>query len=192
MALPDDVASSVAVVGDLLYPDNLVSDFLTDYEMGGIALNDASRGINYRPWQCWLQEGTIRIRPVDGAGDGTVVVSGDDITAVSFAFDRNMNPAVAYLQDGLCKLYWYDSTIPGMTTTEFSGATQPRLSHDDKRDGASARSDVIFAYVREGTLYYRQQRDRYTIERSLGVVPSSMSLRNVGMSDRLRLQFVVR
>lgn len=190
--LPDNAASTTPVGGQILYPDNLVSDARTDYEMGGLALNDASEGINYQPWECRLDDDEIRVRPLGDTGEGTLLVSGSGITSVSFAFDRNMNPAVAYLQSGVCKLYWYDNTIPGMTTTEFPDATQPHMTHDDKRDGAVARSDVIFAYVRDDVLYYRQQRDRYTIERSLGAIPAGQILRNVGMNDQLRLQFEVR
>lgn len=190
MALPDNVLSSWSVVSDLLYPDNIVPGPLHDYEMGGVALQDGTQGLQVKPWEAFLAGDEVRVRPVGDVGPGAVVITGEDIESISLSFDRNMNATVAYMQAGVCKLYWYDTTISGMTTTTFPGATQPRLSHDDKRPTANARSDIIMGYVREGNLYFRQQRDRYTVERLLAEGVGDLGwLRNLGMNRGLRLQF---
>lgn len=195
MSLPGNTSSSTPVYGPLLYPDNLVTDGLRDFEMGGVALNDPSQGLQFQAWTCWAVEASggweIRIMPLEG-GTETTLLTVPDVQALSFSFDRNMNPTVAWMEAGVCKLWWYDSTIPGFTTSTFAGATQPRLAHDDKRENASARSDVILGYVRDGNLYYRQQRDRYTVERLLAEDVGTRQLRNIGMNTRLRFQFEMR
>ena len=120
------------------------------------------------------------------------IITGNNITEVSFSFDRNMNPAIAYVEDGTAKLYWYDSALPGMTTSIFPGIVTPRLSHDDKRDLQSAISDVIFAYMKSGNLYMRMQRDRYSVEYLLAEDIDSPGLIKIGMSRQNRFQFMFR
>lgn len=184
-------ASTQPVYSAMLPPDNRVPSALHDYEMGGVALQDPSQGLQVQPWECWLQGDEVRIRPV-GDSASVVLFAAPGIQSLSFTFDRNMNPTVAYMQDGVCRLWWYDSTIPGMTTSTFPGATQPRLTHDDKREVASPWADVILAYVREGSLYYRLQRDRFGVEYLLATGITRGQLRNVGMNRGLRLQFEIR
>lgn len=85
-------------------------------------------------------------------------------------------------------LYWYDTLAGGSVTTEYSDAYNPTLSLDDKRMEQSATRDIIFAYLKSGNLYYRQQRDRYEIEYLLKENVSG-SLIKSGMNENLRFQF---
>lgn len=176
---------------------------IIDYETGGVGLNDPSQGLQVQTWRARIIDGTDIVLD-SGAVTPFTLITGVNITEVSFSFDRNMNPAVAYVEDGLPKLYWYDSTLARMTTTEYPDIITPRLTHDDRRESQSIISDVIFAYIRDGALYYRQQRDRYAVEidpteeldepektdyRSL--IASSPGLIKIGMGNRLRLQFML-
>lgn len=166
-----------------------------DYEDGGIALQDPSRGLLYQRWRARLFNA--------GRADSYVELSAREVpefvwltvpnmTEISFSFDANMRPVVAYVAGGLPFLNWYDSTVAEYVTTPLaSDAITPRVSLDDKRELASngyQLSDVILAYVRGGDLYYRQQRDRYTIERLLrtGATP----LIRIGFTRGLRFQFM--
>jgi len=120
-----------------------------------------------------------------------------------------MRPAIAYVEDGTPKLNWYDTTIPGQTTTSYPGIVTPRVSLDDKRMLQSQISDVIFAYIRseggQNRIFYRQQRDRYTIEYDptedldpatraeyRAMVDESPGLIKIGMNRQLRMQFMFR
>ena len=50
-------------------------------------------------------------------------------------------------------------------------------------------ADVLLFYIRAGNVYYRQQRDRFSIERLLGAVPVGMTrFLRWGMSTTLRVQ----
>jgi len=102
-----------------------------------------------------------------------------------------MNVALAFVQGGESKFYWYDSNLGAMTVTNFgSSVITPRVSHDDKRDMQSASSDVILAYVKNSSLYFRMQRDRYQIEYLLKS-GDCKGLIKIGMNSKLRLQFLL-
>lgn len=165
---------------------------LVDIEYGGVALYDASQGIALKPWTLRYDRATGDM--LVGAADvpDIVLFNRADITQVSLAFDRNMSPVVCFVQAGQAKMYYYDDLVPGFIFQEslLGSAIDPRCAHDDKRASQSAVSDVIVAYVRAGSLYYRQQRDRYLIERLLA--PGVERLYQIGMNSKFRLQFLCR
>lgn len=167
-----------------------------DYEDGGIDINDPSEGLLFQRWRARLfRAGTVDSRVMLGAPTVTEfeVFAVPGITEISFTFDQAMNPTIAFVQDDVAKIWWYDSTISGMATTEIGeGVLTPRVSYDDKRLAASQGyliSDVILAYINvDGELCVRQQRDRYDTEYVLAsdVAP----LVKIGMNRGMRLQFM--
>lgn len=187
MALPHNQLSAVPYPSGYLHPDDHARvNTLYDYERGGVALNDSSEGINGYDWKAWVEGGDILLAraPYDSP---TTLITAAGTTWISLAFDQNMRPALAYMQAGACKLYWYDTTIPGPTTSTFADCTSPMLCMDDKRQGADQYNDILFFYVRAGSIRYRQQRDRYATERTLVAVPPGYILQ-VGMAQNLRVQ----
>jgi len=190
MSLPDDQASTVLHPGSFLYPDTLVSTALIDYEMGGTDLNNGGDGLMVKPWACWADgTGDVVVRPLGSTDAPTLILSAPGITELSFAFDRNMALTVAYTIGETVYLYWYDAIVPGYVTTAFTGIRNPKLTHDDKRDTASSRSDVIFAYMSGSSLCYRQQRDKYVTEYTLKTnVSPILRLKLIGMNSQLCLQ----
>lgn len=193
--LPSNAPSSFPIPGIFLSPDDRVPSSLVDYERGGSDLSDASNGLDVQDWVCWYENLEVRVSPVDGVR--TVLFTRAGINHLSFGFDQNMRPTVAFIEEYTTYLRWYDSTVPGFVFTNFgTGITSPRVAMDDRRSASSATSDVIFAYIRfdAGTnshaLCYRQQRDRYTVERVLRTGLSSKTrLKNIGMASNLRFQF---
>lgn len=192
MSLPGDAAASTAVQAPLLSPDNRDrTDLLLDYELGGVALNDPSAGLQVQPWEAWSDGAHLWVAPSPGRTPTTLLLTGSGITEVALAFDQNMRPTVAYVEAGLAKLFWFDTSIGAMVTTSYAGATSPMLTLDDKRPVATlgGTSDVLFFYLLSGSLCYRQQRDRFTIERVLGAVPpTSTRINRVGMGSNNRIQ----
>lgn len=190
MALPDNRLSTETVLG--AYTDSFyLGTPLKSIEWGGVALNDASQGIRVKPWTIeYIKQSGDVVVSADGVPT-TVLFNRSGITQVSLAFDRNMNPAVAFVQNGQAKLWWYDTLVSSMVfwETQLGAAKTPRVTHDDKRDNESGVSDVICAYVIGESLRYRQQRDRYLTERTLK--PSGVrALYHIGMNAKLRLQFM--
>lgn len=195
MALPDNTLSSRAVPARFSGARSGATSNTVDYEDGGIALNDASQGLLVQRWRARLFD--------SGKAESRVVLDATNVpefdwltvpfmTEISFSFDALMRPAVAYVAGGAAFLNWYDSeSAEYITTTLPAGVTTPRVALDDKRymqSNGYQLSDVILGYVRGGNLYYRQQRDRYTIERLL--TTNVKPLIRIGFNRGLRFQFM--
>ncbi len=187
--LPDNVLSSAPVNAAFSGARALPVTRLVDYEDGGVAIQDPSQGSQYQRWRGRLLGNEIILDAPEV--EPFAVYSGADITEFSFTFDQNMRPAIAFVQNGVAKLRWFDSQAGQQVITDIgAGVITPRVTLDDKRFTQSANSDIILSYVRDGGLYYRQQRDRFTIERLLDAGPHK-GLIKIGMGSNLRLQFLM-
>ena len=186
--LPDNVASSISFGGLYYSPDDRVTTPLVDYELGGIELLDASQGLMVRSWRVRLVDRTVKL--MGDGGPEVDLFEANEITELSLCFDQNMRWSVAYIQAGVLKLNWYDTGVNQRVVTSFTEAVNPKMALDDKRVTQLGNSDMILAYLRGNALFYRQQRDRFTIERLLrdNLFPGT-KLKNIGMNNNLRLQF---
>lgn len=192
MALPENVLSSTGVGGTYVYPDNLVHTPFLDYEMAGSAIGVGLDGLLVKVWTCFYEDNAVKVLPLGDAGPATTLFSLAGITELSFSFDRSMRPAVAYMKDFQGFLYWYDTTINAYVTSSLGFIRSPRVTHDDKRYRADQTSDVLVAYLKNDALCYRQQRDRYTVERILASgIPIEMKLTQAAMTDQFRVEFQV-
>jgi len=190
MGLPNNSLATVPDVGVILPEDNKYFVSLYSRERAGKDLNDASEGINTYGWTAVGDELTGKVvltrdglRPVDLGIFGP-------LRTISIAFDQNMQPALAYVQeDRACKLYWYDSTIPGYTTITLpAGARDPILTMDEKRNPLVEQSDILLFYTIGQDLYYRQQSDRF-ISQTLLYSGVQGRLFKIGMNTRWCIQF---
>ena len=184
--LPDNTLSSASIYSGFLVPDR-VND-LIDYEWGGTDLQDASNGLQVKIWTCFYQDGWITI--TDNLGITHQLLEIANVTQLSFAFSFSMRPYVTYVANGIAYLWWYDTTISDYVTTTYDVEhLTPQLALDDHRAEQSANADVIFAYIRNDTLYYRQQRDRFQIEYALG---TASALVQIGMTKNYRFAFALK
>src|SRR5690606_2169900 len=87
--------------------------------------------------------------------------------------------------------YWYDATIEDYRLSQLPpGSTNPRCTLDDKRPLQIPTSDIILAYTRDNSLYFRAQRDRFQDEYLLtSELPVNGVLEQIGMNTKWRLQF---
>jgi hypothetical protein len=190
--LPDHVLSTRPIIAPFLFPKDIESNPVVDYELGGIGLNDTTEGLRYQPWKGRIKLGVNYVGSVMLSSANypeTVHYAADNLSSVSVTFDQNMNPAIAYMQGEEAKLRWYDTTIPAYDVITLpTGSKFPRVCLDDKRELQTAVSDIILAYTRGGKLYFREQRDRFLVEYELydGVV---LDLIMLGMNKVNRLQF---
>ncbi|MBX9754169.1 MAG: hypothetical protein K2X80_05415 [Pseudomonadaceae bacterium] len=193
MAFPDNALSSAPQVSGFAGSRALATTKTVDYEDGGIGIQDTSKGLLYQRWRARLIDGHTVLLDAPNV-PAFALYEGAGITEISFSFDSNMRPVLAFVQAGAAKLRWFDSVVGEQVITEIgAGALTPRVSLDDKRivgsDGYQI-SDVILGYVRDGSLYYRQQRDRFTVERLLAT-GITKGLIKIGFSRGLRLQFML-
>lgn len=188
MAMPENMLSTEPILGEYLYPDNLVrTSRLVDYELGGIAIGDPSQGLEVQIWEARVAASVIQTRPLD-SGAWTDVVGDSAITEIALAFDQNMRPSVAYMAGGVAKFYWYDADSISFVTSTFAGATSPVCCMDDKRKMEIGLNDVLLFYLLGGRVMHRRQRDRYLIEYDLAAVPDGVSkIRRWGMHNALRI-----
>lgn len=195
MSLPEDTLALVAVPADLLPPDEGARvPLIQDYELGGVALNDSSQGLQVKNWRIRLVGNEVRIS-ADPYASETVLFSETGITELSLAFNQNMAPNVAYVALGITKLYWYSTALGAMTTTTFSSDIySPFLTMDDKRSVATLLNwnDVLMFYLRSDLLCYRQQRESFGTERVLQTLSGTSGfIAKVGMNKGLRVQIEI-
>lgn len=190
--LPDDTLIEFEGA-NFLPPRDKVTSAIESWALGGIALSDTSEGITYQ-WRGYIDGKAIRLQR-DGSEAITILSFTGSVTELSIAFDQNMRPIIAYVEDGIAKLYWYDASASQNITTDFVGATNPRLALDDIRQFNIGNSDVIFAYIADSNrLCYRLQRERYGIEHTLRTDDSKtliapLKLFEIGMSTDNRFLF---
>lgn len=188
--IPQQVLSTTLVPGTYVHGDEHAFSPLQDFEPGGVGLSDASAGLFVKLWRLRCINGNDLLISADGVAETVLLSRPGTVTELSLAFDQNMRPAVAFVEDGAAKLYWYDSLAEDFTiTTLAAGVANPRVTMDDKRATQLAANDIILGYLRSGSLYFRAQRDRYTVEYLLTASPPDGALRRISMNNRLRLQF---
>jgi len=193
--IPEDELSTVPVPSSYAGARSLSITKTVDYEDGGIGIQDVSQGLLYQRWRARLfRAGTVDSYVMLDAQNVAEFVELElpNMTEVSFSFDQSMRPAIAFVQNGIAKLWWYDSSVPGMTITEIGdGIITPRITYDDKRYLGSniySISDLILGYVLDDNLYIRIQRDRFTVPYLLA--ENVKPLIKIGFSRQLRVQFM--
>lgn len=187
--MPDNVLSTQTVRGNITGARALMVTPIVDYEDGGVAINDNSRGNSYQIWTALLIRNQVLVSAPNTPE--FVMYEGEGLTEISLTFDQNMRPVLSMMQNGVARFLWYDPQVAVQVLTDLpSGSISPKVILDDKRATQAQNCDVILGYVRGGGLYYRQQRDRFQIERLLTDGVTTKLLR-IGFSDQLRLQFMM-
>ena len=184
--IPGNAISPTAHVGKF---DTLTSEAvlpLISKVRGAVALGDSSQGRLSHIWKARWVTGNIEIFRED---NGIVVnsIPAPGALTISLAFDSNMGIVLTWLTNAGAKLYFFNSLTSAYITRDFPNITSCKLCVDDPREFYITQSDVIFAYTLNGSLYWRQQRDRYDIERLVGA--TNKFLFRVGLNSINRLQF---
>jgi len=188
MSLPDNS----------LYPTPIYYPFIADkgsrvsrtkdFEYGGIHYRDASLGLLHTIWIAEVVGNDVRV--YNKQTDETYYVySGTDITEISFGMDTAANPVIAVVDRGTCFIRWFDYSQQNYIVSTFYNIRNPCIGMDDKYNYITSNSSVIFAYVKDNKLYFRDQRDRFEVEYWLRDLTSNIKLIKVGMSEGRRFQF---
>ena len=184
--IPTGSFTSTPIVTSYAYPDNLPYDPLSQTVNGGLALNDGSLGRTYQFWNVSYDGTNINVKPVGGAVVLSLTKAG--VLSVSLAFDANMQPAIAWTTSAGAFFYYYDTLAAAFTTVSYSNVSSCRVCVDDPSRYYAGASDVIFGYIRGTTLYYRQQRDRYATEYTVGTAHGVLQHLALSTGSRLQLQ----
>lgn len=180
--------SSQLLAAPLLLP-NPQPALTTSLHRGGVALNDSSQGLDVQTWTLSTDGTDVKISAT--SVPESVLFSGSNITEVCLAFDQNMRPFVAFVEDGQAKYRWFDTQDGQIKITTLpAGTITPRCTLDDRRQTQLGASDIILTYLRNNALYFRAQRDRYTIEYLLRS-NAGTGLLHVGLNSGNRLQWLL-
>ncbi len=187
--MPDNLPSSQVISARYTGARGRATTRTIDYEDGGIAVQDTSQGLLYQLWRARLiiDTGAVILDAPEVPEFTLLTLPGT--TEISFTWDQNMRPCMAFVQDGQAKLYWYDSSVAAQVTTNLAAdVVSPRVCLDDKRPSQQQISDIILAYKRGDNLYWRMQRERFLTERlwQTGVPPGPLI--KLGLNRQLRLQ----
>ena len=190
----DNTLNLDASIGLFLSPDDRKRDnLLEDLEKGGLFVNNPAGELQLTNWHIYNVGFDIFCNRLIDTDEPKFLFSVSTVPSeINFTFDSNMQPQVAYVENGVVKFRWFDSEVEKFTTTIYENVYSPRLCLDDKRKLETAYRDVLLFYIKIGPpdkLCYRQQRDRYTIERELMEVPENTKrLGRVGMATTRRVQ----
>lgn len=191
LPLPEPLLINEPVTSPFMYPRSKSYPLIESWELGGVAIGDSSEELTRYNWQAWTDGRTITIKRSD-LDTYHVLLMDDNITEIDFTFDQNMRPCIAYVAGGVSKLYWYDTQQAKQVIDEYPLITNPRVSLDDKRRFNVANSDIIFAYIRDDKLCYRQQRQRFSVEYVLATDAKKRLLWRIGMGRQNRFLFYWR
>ena len=168
MAIIQNRMSTEPVPSAYLSPDDIAHDPLTDIEAGPIALSDPSAGQKFQTWILTYSDPDFTLTS-QTVGSPSVVLQAAGVIQLGVAFDQNGRETICYNTATNGFLYWWDSAIPGFTTTDLGTAVQSlALTLDDKRNTQTQRNDILLWYTLPGAvdydLFVRYQRTRYTEE----------------------------
>lgn len=204
--IPNKTLAALAAKAEYLFPDDRPTSPLISYEMGGAGIQDATQGLRVQVWTlesnyygAYLSApNTPAYRLFDASQiDAYRGTTNSTITEVSLAFTQLMQPFAAFVAGKMAGYYWFDSVSHKYTFSDLPPDAEqhpvltPRCCLDDKRPRETGNSDIILAYVRDNVLYFRAERDRYTVEYTL-LTQAPFTLDQVGMNEKGRLQFRVR
>ena len=185
--IPENTFTPEPVVSDFLPPNDGPYSPLTQTVRGGLALGDNSLGRNSQNWTVDYNANLVSVKSSDNTVRFTLPVNG--ALSVSLAFDTAMRVVLTWTTLTEAFLYYFDTLTSNYITVAYPGVTSSRVTVDKYEDFFTASSDVIFAYVKNDKLYYRQQRDRYGVERFIKDLTEANILIKVGPNKGNRLQF---
>lgn len=164
---------------------------LVDRHLGGIGLNDTTKGLLYQVWEMRYLGSQFLISAPESPEEVVHTVQG--VTEFSFAFDQNMQPCIAYVLGSAVFFWRFDSVLGDYLTTNYgNGVRSPRVRLDDGRASQLAENDVTLCYLEGNELVYRLQRNRYGIRYVAATnVGDEDVLVDAGMSQGNRFQFEV-
>ena len=162
-------------------PDAISYDYLTAFSLGPIQLGDFSAGPVNRAWRVRARGNTVYAARQNDAGDDfeadSIVFSFTGLlaTEIDAAFDQSAHILVCMERptgvggSSEIWIYFYDPFLANYALTNFGPGRTPRAVLDDILDSANA--DILVFYLVDNTgLCWRQQRERYTVQRVVNQV----------------------
>jgi len=162
--------------------------------IGPVALSDASKKLNNKFWAAYFEPATKDIILDDLIGGTTAIVNEPlGIKRIGLAFDQNANDAYVWITDtNILKIRFFDSSITADVILTLGTAQDAVITMDMKYQPSNPVSDILVFYIRDNAIFYRIQRDKYSIEYTTPVIDGANSLIDSGMRTdyRFQLQYI--
>lgn len=190
--IPEERFSTEAIRGEPLNPWS--RDRKTAYHWGPVQVQNPSQGLLVKIWTL-RAEGGKAILSAPGSPTKTLFTRGADIDNINLSFDQNGRPCVCFEEEGGgAHLYWFDPVPNEPVFMPITGES-PRITLDDARPFNGANSDVVLAYIRDGIIRHRRQRDRFMDEYTPTLGPDGPPveadlLHHISMNSNLRLEYI--
>lgn len=187
--LPDEVFAGAAPRAAYIRPDNIQGySRRLDYERAGLAIGDASTGLDVQNWRVYYVPADYTVHLADESGFDQVMFTSIGLTQLALAFDFNMRPVIAYTEAGLTWLRQFNTSGVQTAKLLIPSASQPRLTLDDKRQEFAADSDILLFYLKGDSICMRVQREGFLTERVMATDVVGTRLGRVGMTTGWRVQ----
>jgi len=156
--------------------------------IGPVALNDASEKLNNRFWATYFDPSSKNIILDDLLGTTTVIINEPlGVKRIGLAFDQNANDTYSWITNtGILMLRFFDGAND--TVLNLGTAQDCVITMDMKYQPGNSSSDILLFYIRSGAIFYRIQRDKYSIEYATPVVSGVDKLVDSGMRTDYRFQ----
>ena len=181
-----------------LRTDAFIQDQLTAFDMGPVELGDTSQGLYAKVWKLEVSNRDVYLYKASGA-DWELeqyLFSTDSFPTSSFdlTFDQTGKVFVCWEETGSVWIYYYDPTLPGMTTREVCSGRTPRARLDIRAKQLTSDSDIMLFYLNDSAdcLEYRIQSDRYDTAYQLTSFTAAnryLELLVLGSNNRLYLWY---
>ncbi|MGI2079161.1 hypothetical protein [Shewanella putrefaciens] len=162
--------------------------------LGPVEVNQSAGNLAMRYWLFEEVDGEVLLYKFIGElkeFDSVLFTSGA-VVSLAASFDQLGKPLVFYDTGTELRLWWYDPLLANHTTTVFGEGAYPFATFDIRWDTSNQRSDVMLLYMRSGAIYYRVQRDRYSIEYTTPVTSDAVFIKEADMAVDYRLQLLYR
>jgi hypothetical protein len=161
--------------------------------LGPSELNFGADGLMVRYWLIQVESGTVKAYKFNDNNEAVFdadLFDNGTILELAATFDQLGQPLVFYSTGTGLELWWYDPIAQAYVTANLGEGSSPFATFDIRYDPGDQNSDVILFYVKAGAIYYRLQRDRYTIEYTTPVVSGVNKILAADMTVDYRLQLV--
>jgi hypothetical protein len=135
--------------------------------LGPIELNDSKGKLNSRYWLVIQLNGQVQIQGSNSEWTDPTILFNEPlaIREISLSFDQLGRPLVFYRTEAnQLKIYWYDPVIEQNTIATIGEGTSPLAVFDFPQDTNQSFSDILLFYIRDGDIYMRIQRERFSVE----------------------------
>ena len=199
MAIPQGRLSTTTVYGNYLPPRGVRTHPVASYELGPLAIEDTTEGLQYQDWLVTWDPNTdfFTATPQTTGPPAPDLLSASNVSFASFTFDQSARITYTYVNNVSSYLVWYDTQVGQYVTTDLGvDVLYPVIYLDDKRYRQNVVNDMLLWYTKlNGSvfdLFMRVQRDRFTIETEMETSLAASRIVALGMATGLRLQLGLR